>query len=410
MRLLDALAKSIPGRAGEAPPLESAGDLLSYLKTCNVQLLHFMGHGIHDASQADESGIPLPDGSSFRPEDLEGPVATQVRRSQPLVFMNTCWAAQQGWSLTRLSGWTSRWIGCGCSALVAPLWPVRDQIALSFAHTFYNALAVGDPLGEAAWKARRHVFQERSGDPSVLAYAIYGHPHARVTFGENSSAEETLSDAGTHRGQPIVWIPRRRPSRRRRWRPWWTWAAVACVLAGILNVSADPVFDRLFRMDLSPLLPTLSMIQQQSKPKPPNDPPRESEPARSTREVIRETKAGGLRFVISGGSSQVNSALKKALSSAARDLPAENVSGWTVTLKLDPPRITPIEESGISMVSCRLTGEVSATGPGAPVDLGLMSKPNAQADEYNACSAAAKSLAKDVVSELTQQLGTKGET
>lgn len=407
MRLLDALAQSIPGRAGAAPPLESARDLLSYLKTCNVQLLHFMGHGIHDASQADESGIPLPDGSSFRPEDLEGPVATQIRRIQPLVFMNTCWAAQQGWSLTRLSGWTSRWIGCGCSALVAPLWPVRDQIALSFAHTFYNALAGGDPLGEAARKARRQVFRERSGDPSVLAYAVYGHPHARVTFGENSSAEETFSDAGTRRGHPIVWAPRRR---RWRWRPWWTWAASAVVLAGILNVSADPLFDRLYHMDVSPLSPTLSMLQKQSKPKPPSEPSRGSEPARSTREVIRETKVGGLRFVVSGGSSQVNSALRTALSNAAKDLPKETVSGWTVTLKLDPPTIKQREEFGTSMVSCRLTGEASAQGSGASIDLGPVDKPNSQTDEYIACNAAAKSLAKDIVSGLIQQLETKGET
>lgn len=399
--LLDDLARSSPGWAGEAPSCDSAGELLRYLETCQVQLIHFMGHGTHEASQADESGIPLPDGSAFRPGDLEGPVATQIRLNQPLVFLNTCWAGQQGWSLTRLGGWAFRWVGvCGCSAFVAPMWPVRSQIALSFARTFYDALASGVPLGKAAWEARRQIYQERSGDPSVLAYAVYGHPHTRVKFGTASPAEETLSVAETHRGRPIQW------TRRRRWRPRWIWAAISCLLAGILHVSAGPVLDRLFTMDVSSVPPSLFV----KRPKPPSDPPKKSEPAHSTGAATREAKVGGLRFVISGASSQIHSALKTALSSAGEDLLAEGVSGWTVTLKLDPPTIIPIEDSGISMVSCRLTGEVSAAGPGASIDLDPMSKIISQTNEYSACNAAAKSLAKDVVSELIQSLGTKGET
>lgn len=393
MRLLEDLAKIID-RAGEAPRLESADDVLNYLKTCSVQLLHFMGHGIHNASQADESGIPLPDGSHFRPGELEGPLATRIRSNQPFVFMNICSAAQQGWALTRLSGWTSRWIGrCGCGALVAPLWPVRDQIAMSFAETFYKALASGDPLGEAAQKARRHIFRERPGDPSVLAYAVYGHPHARVTFGQDSSVEEIPPDTGIHQRDPIIWPNRRR---RWRWRTWWNWAAAALIFAGILQISADSILGVLF--DPGPILERPADVSEPSPtPTPPPPPP-----------PVEEVQ--DLRLVITGGSAQVNSVLKTAVRKATKDLPAEKVSGWTVKLRLDPPAIARYEDFGTSMVSCRLTGEASAKGLGGSIDLGSVSKPNSQTDEYSACSAAAKSLAKDIVSELIQQLGTKGET
>ncbi len=399
--LLEDLARSSPGLAGQAPPCESADDLLSYLETSEAQLLHFMGHGTQVALRADEAGLPLPDGSSLRPLDLEGPVATQILRNHPLVFQNTCWAGQQGWSLTRLGGWASRWIGiCGCSAFVAPMWPVRDQIALSFARAFYGALASGDPLGKAAWKARHQIYQERSGDPSVLAYAVYGHPHMGVRFGVDSSAEEILSIAETPRGRPIQWTRRR----SWRWRPWWTWEAAAVILAGLLHLSAEPILDRFFTMDVSPQPISLMAM----RPKPPVKAPQESEPTRSTR-AATEVKVGGLRFVVSGGSSQVNSALRTALSSAAKALSAEKTSGWTVTLRLDPPTITSFEEFGTSMVSCRLTGEISAAGPGAPIDLGSMSKIISQTNEYSACNAASKALAKAVVSELIPNLGTEGE-
>jgi hypothetical protein len=403
MILLNDLARSSPGLAGEAPAFDSAGELLSYLETCGAQLLHFMGHGTLTASRADEAGIPLPDGSALRPLDLEGPVATQIRRNRPLVFLNTCWAGQQGWSLTRLGGWASRWIGvCGCSAFVAPMWPVSDQIALSFARTFYGALAGGAPLGEAAWEARRQIHQERSGDPSVLAYAVYGHPHARVTFGVDSSAGEILSVAETRRGRPIQWTPR-----RRRWHPRWIWLTAACLLAGILHLSAGPVLDQLFPMDVSPL--PFSRAQLQPRSTTPNEVPPKPKSARSAK-TIADVKVGGLRFAISGGSSHVNSALRTALSSAANSLPKAEASGWTVTLKLDPPTLTPHEESGVSMVSCRLTGEASAKGPGASIDLGPVNEVNSQTVEFVACNAAAKSLAKAVVDDLIQMLGTKGET
>lgn len=165
--------------------------LLAFLEAGGVDLLHFIGHGTFAAGQADESAIPLPDGSVFRPTDLEGPVATRIRRDRPLVFLNACWSGQQGWSLTRTGGWAARWVGvCGSGAFVAPLWPVRDQTALAFAQVFYEALRKGATLGQAALQARQHLRATReAGDISTLGYTVYGHPNARVLFGEEAPAQ-----------------------------------------------------------------------------------------------------------------------------------------------------------------------------------------------------------------------------
>ncbi|HEX6901114.1 MAG TPA: CHAT domain-containing protein [Thermoanaerobaculia bacterium] len=403
--LLEDLKGASPGLSGEAPACDSVGEILSYLETCDAQLLHFMGHGSLAASRADEAGIPLPDGSALRPLDLEGPVATRILRNQPLVFLNTCWAGQQGWSLTRLGGWASRWVGvCGCSAFVAPMWPVRTQIALSFARAFYDALAGGAPLGEAAWKARRQIYQERSGDPSVLAYVVYGHPHARVTFGTGVSTEEAFSVSETRGERRIQWRPH-----RRRWRPRWIGAAAALIFAAIVHLSADPVLDRFLTMDVSAVPQSLL----DKRPEPPREPRKEPEAVRPSRATTTEVKVGGLRFVISGGTSSLTYPLKQALSRAAQraleeELP-EGTSGWTFRLRLGSPTTDSHADGSSPLVLCRLRAEASAEGPGSSIDLGPMEAVNSQPDGSQACEAATERLAETVLFRFVRELGTKGE-
>lgn len=169
----------------------SVDDLLEFLETGDAEALHFLGHGRFTVESPDDSPVSLPDGSFFRPVDLEGPRARRIGRAR-LVVQNICWGAQQGWSLTRTGGWASHWVGvAGCGAFIAPLWAVRDQIALAFTSAFYDALAQGATLGQAGLAARRHLHELRPGDPSTLAYVIYGHPNARVRLGAGATEPDT---------------------------------------------------------------------------------------------------------------------------------------------------------------------------------------------------------------------------
>jgi hypothetical protein len=184
------LAQTRPGVQDTSPALSSAGAAEVFLEAGGVDLLHFVGHGIFDAAKPNESALPFPDESVLRPTDLQGSLATRIAQDRPLVFLNACSVGQQGWSLTRLGGWADRWVRiCGCGAFIAPLWPVRDSLALEFAKTFYNALVSGETFGQAGRSAREHVRSLAPGDPSWLAYSIYADVQGRLTLGDSEFPE-----------------------------------------------------------------------------------------------------------------------------------------------------------------------------------------------------------------------------
>src|SRR5262249_24792560 len=115
---------------------------------------------------------------------LQGPVLQKLRERRPLVFFNACSTGQQGWALTGLIGWAQTWVGTGgAGAFLAPQWPVRDSLAFELARTFYLELSRGRTLGQAARLARQWARQKSRRDSTWLAFAVYGHPEARVTFG-----------------------------------------------------------------------------------------------------------------------------------------------------------------------------------------------------------------------------------
>ena len=68
----------------------------------------------------------------------------------------------------------------GCGGFLGTLWPVTDRAASSFARSFYESLARGLPLGEAARLARIRVREQYPDDPTWLAYCCYADPMARV--------------------------------------------------------------------------------------------------------------------------------------------------------------------------------------------------------------------------------------
>lgn len=154
----------------------------------DLDLLHFVGHGQTPGRDPDEVCFPLTDGGCLRPRDLGARLRSRIRVRRPFVFLNVCRAAQQGWSLTGLGGWVSRWIsGCECGGFVGPLWSVDDAIAHRFAIAFYRALEVGESPAGAARTARRALREDGHDSPDGLAFAVYGCPGARVLLGEPGS-------------------------------------------------------------------------------------------------------------------------------------------------------------------------------------------------------------------------------
>ena len=68
-------------------------------------------------------------------------------------------------------------VGGGSGAFIGTLWEVRDDSARAFSEALYDGLARGKTLGEAMRAGRSAI---SAGDPTSLAYTLYGNPLARL--------------------------------------------------------------------------------------------------------------------------------------------------------------------------------------------------------------------------------------
>ena len=141
-------------------------------------VLHFAGHN----GFTDELGSLISlDGGPLRPGDLS---YARQRHSfgsvSPLVFFNGCRTAGEIPGFTQMIGWAEEFMGAGAGAFIGSLWAVRSTSARTFAEKFYNALVCErQSLGVASLQARRAILADE-GDPTWLAYAVYGNPSASV--------------------------------------------------------------------------------------------------------------------------------------------------------------------------------------------------------------------------------------
>jgi hypothetical protein len=143
----------------------------------NFGLLHFACHNTY--SPAEGSSITL-DNVNFTPTLLTTAVINKVLAgSAPTVFMNACRSAGLSATYNRLDGWASKFLEAGAGAFIGSLWAVSDGAAREFAEEFYGQLRAGVTLGEAVNRARR-VAASQAGDPSWLAYTVYGNSRATI--------------------------------------------------------------------------------------------------------------------------------------------------------------------------------------------------------------------------------------
>ena len=153
-------------------------DRLIELLEAAPSLLHFACHN----SFTDKSGSVITlEGGPLRPSDLA--VAVQkhgLAAVSPLVFFNACRTAGEVPGFVQMMGWARQFMAAGAGAFIGSLWAVRSSSAKVFAEEFYRALLSDrKPLGTASLRARQAIAAE-SGDPTWLAYTVYGNPSATV--------------------------------------------------------------------------------------------------------------------------------------------------------------------------------------------------------------------------------------
>jgi molecular chaperone DnaK len=150
--------------------------LLRLITQGRFGLLHFACHNRFDPD--DGSSIRLD--SPFSPTFLATAASDQtLARAAPVIFINACRSLGQIPSYNKLDGWAEKFLRAGAGAFIGSLWDVSDGMAREFAQELYRRLVAGERLGTAIMAARRAVAAE-PGDPTWLAYTVYGDPQARI--------------------------------------------------------------------------------------------------------------------------------------------------------------------------------------------------------------------------------------
>lgn len=155
--------------------------VIDFLETGGYNWIHFAAHGSFRPEAPDgDSAVWLQEDHALAPHHLTGAaIRRHFLQSRPVLFFNACEVGRQGWALTRIGGWANRLVSAGAGLFVAPLWAVRDSSAATFSQAFYAALLDGATVAAATRQAR--LAAQAPGDPTWLAYSVYGHPNARIT-------------------------------------------------------------------------------------------------------------------------------------------------------------------------------------------------------------------------------------
>lgn len=166
-----------------SPAQPTWGTVMDLLEGGEYHWLHVAAHGnFYPQSPDGDSALWLAGDQSLTPDAIVGAaIERHIHSVRPGFFFNACEVGRQGWALTRLGGWANRLVSAGAGLFIGPHWAVRDDSALTFAETFYTQLFQGETLGEATYQARKAA--ERTGDPTWLAYSVYGHPNAKIRLG-----------------------------------------------------------------------------------------------------------------------------------------------------------------------------------------------------------------------------------
>jgi len=144
-------------------------------------ILHFVCHGGSPDIVSQEIDLEGTDKlDSVQLEGMDG-VKDACRSKKPFVFLNACETGRPIPALIGTGGFARAFIQVGASAMVAPLWSVRDSIAHDIALEFYQKLIddSAKSLAEVIRSIRQKAYTTNQGEDTFAAYCFYGDPLAR---------------------------------------------------------------------------------------------------------------------------------------------------------------------------------------------------------------------------------------
>lgn len=155
--------------------------LKAAMKTGCAALLHFVCHGAESTAVSQQ--IYLEDDHLFSATQLSGfeefEAAANARK--PFVFLNACEVGRLQPALVGVGGFAQTFIGLGASAVIAPLWSVKDEVAYEVARRFYEAVLADPqrPFADILRTIRADAYAGvNEGEDTYAAYCFYGDPLA----------------------------------------------------------------------------------------------------------------------------------------------------------------------------------------------------------------------------------------
>jgi hypothetical protein len=100
--------------------------------------------------------------------------------ARPLVFLNACEVGRQEPALVGTGGFAEEFMALGASAVIAPLWSVKDTIAHEIAVEFYRRIKAepATPFAAILRDLRVKSYAVEGGEDTYAAYCFYGDPLA----------------------------------------------------------------------------------------------------------------------------------------------------------------------------------------------------------------------------------------
>jgi hypothetical protein len=113
-----------------------------------------------------------------------------IGEAEPLVFINACEVGRAVPALTGIGGFAAAFIDMGATAVIAPLWSVKDDIAHTIALEFYGKVleSPSTPLSSILRDIRARAYDD-NGEDTYAAYCFFGDPLLHCSVPEASGAE-----------------------------------------------------------------------------------------------------------------------------------------------------------------------------------------------------------------------------
>ena len=159
-RLNESLADLVEAGVVAIDRLDNAtlSALQRHLRKAHYHIFHFIGHGEFD--RASQEGVLILEGESHTGERVGSQYLGALlhdHESLRLAILNACEGARTS-RMDPFAGTAQTLVQQGIPAVIAMQFEIADEVASTFAHEFYGAVADGYPIDAAVTEARKAIF------------------------------------------------------------------------------------------------------------------------------------------------------------------------------------------------------------------------------------------------------------